>query len=66
MDRNLWTLLLILAFVLIFGGWQGLINLGTVLWFLLGIIVLVMIKFFLGDLILIGLKSFFQKIVRRR
>lgn len=66
MDRNLQKILLILGFVLVFGGWQGLLNLGIVLWFLLGIIVLILVNFFMGDLILIGLKALFQKIVRKR
>ena len=66
MDRNLQKILLILGFVLVFGGWQGLFNLGIVLWFLLGIIVLILVNFFMGELILIGLKALFQKIVRKR
>jgi len=66
MDRNLQKILLILGFVIVFGGLQGLYNLGIVLWFFLGLLILITINFFMGDLIFAGLKIIFHKIVKRR
>jgi hypothetical protein len=63
MDRDLWKLLLILGFVFIFGGWQGLYNVGIGVVFIAGLVILILITFFKWDLILAGLKflsSFFH------
>jgi hypothetical protein len=64
MDRNLWKLLGIFTFVLVFGGWQGLYNVGIGVLFITGLVVVILITFFKWDLILAGLKflsSFFRK-----
>jgi hypothetical protein len=56
MDRNLWKLLVILTFVLVFGGWQGLYNVGIGVLFITGLVIVILITFFKWDLILAGLK----------
>jgi hypothetical protein len=66
MDWNLQQILVTLGFVIVCGGLVGLYNLGIMLWLIVGIIVLILIKFFLGDLILAGLKIIFHKVVKRR
>jgi len=66
MDRDLWKLLVILAFVLIFSGWQGLYNVGIGVVFIASLVVLILITFFKWDLIIVGLKWFFSFFIRRR
>jgi len=60
MDRDLLKILAIIAFVIIFGSWQGLYNLGVVTWFYLGLIAVLIFTFFKKDLIIAVLKSIFQ------
>jgi hypothetical protein len=66
MDRDLWKLLLILGFVLIFGGWQGLYNVGIGMVFMAGLVIFILITFFKWDLILAGLKFLSSFFIRRR
>jgi len=66
MDRNLWKLLGILTFVLVFGGWQGLYNVGIGVLCLTGLVIVVLITFFKGDLILAGMKFLFSFFIRKR
>lgn len=66
-DHNLRGLIILLLFVVIFGGWQGLINVGIVTWFLIGLIFTLLVTFFFWDVILIIIKwilSFFN--IRKR
>jgi uncharacterized membrane protein len=66
MDRNLLKILAIIAFVIIFGGWQGLYNLAIGVWFILGLIVVILITFFWKDLIIAGLKAIFYHFFSKR
>lgn len=66
MDRDLLKILAIIAFVIIFGGWQGLYNLGIAIWFTLGLVLLIIITFFKKELIIIFLKSIFENYILKR
>lgn len=66
MDRNLLQILLILGFVFVFGGFQGLYNISIAIWFILGLLILIMIDFFMGDMIMAVLKIIFHKVVKQR
>jgi len=66
MDRNLWKLLGILTFVLVFGGWQGLYNVGIGVLFFTVLVIVILITVFKGDLILAGMKFLFSFFIRKR
>jgi len=66
MDRDLLKIFAIIAFVIIFGGWQGLHNLGVAIWFTLGLVLLILITFFKKDLIIAVLKSIFHNYILKR
>jgi Flp pilus assembly pilin Flp len=66
MDRDLLKILAIIAFVIIFGSWQGLYNLGVVTWFYVGLIAFILITFFKKDLIIAGLKTIFKNYTLKR
>lgn len=64
MDRDVWKLLVILGFVFVFGGWQGLYNVGIGIVFMAGLVALILITFFKRDLIMIGLKHLLNHFFR--
>lgn len=66
MDRDLFKILAIIAFVIIFGGWQGLYNLAIGVWFMLGLIVILLVTFFKRDLIFAGIKAIFYHFFSKR
>jgi len=66
MDRDLLKILVIITIVIIFGGWQGLYNLAIGVWFILGLIVVILITFFWRDLIFAGLKAIFNHFFSKR
>jgi len=66
MDRDLWKLILILGFVFVFGGLEGLYNIGIGMIFLTGLVIFILITFFKWDLIVAGLKWLFGGFFRRR
>ncbi len=66
MNRDLLKILLFLGIVFIFGGWQGLYNLGILSWFYFGLIILILITFFKKDLIIIALKIVYNQFIAKR
>lgn len=59
MDRDLLYILFLIGIVIVFGGWQGLYNLAIGIWFMLGVILIILVTFFKRDLIFAGLKALF-------
>jgi len=66
MDRDLWKLLVLIVFVLVFGGWQGLFNVAYGAVFMFSLVILILITFYKWDLILAGLKWISGFFIRRR
>ena len=54
--RDLSGLIILLFFIIIFGGWNGLINVGIIVWFLIGVVFTILITFFFWDFIVAVVK----------
>jgi len=66
MDRDLLSLLFLIGFVIVFGGWQGVYNLAIGVWFILGLVGIILITFFKRDLIIAGLKAIYHHFALKR
>jgi hypothetical protein len=61
MNSDLKQFLFFIAFILFFGGLQGLLNVIIISWWFLGIVAFIIITFHKKDLLIVGFKILFAK-----